>query len=750
MLDLFWQLIKGYFTHAWPFALAHLFVAYLITKSWLQIRAETNVLNKWVPEMTGAPSSAKESRTAGVLDDFVIESKKLGVRGFFVPMTDFSDRLDSIIDGMVGELHDRSNLFLIVGIAGTLFGVFEFSFRAYNVLVNGDIAPSDRVLKLGLFLSESMSRAFPVGFVGLALTFLAQAVAGRPEERLRKAVSEATKSALKQREAVIQSQQDNVRLAVERITLAMEPLKDLSATLTQITEKVISQFGVQLSESLNVVQQQFGYIREVNDSIQGIVVPLQDTATKMGTLVKEVPSLMKEQRASLENFNRNVESNLGLAQQVHSVLNQTGQDLNQTMQDFRNLPQGLVGEIQSALRDLREASLESWRGMSAAFADGLKEDYAGLLKDVAAQAREVAQSARTVSAEVTQVAGSANLALQSLNELPGAVQGKIGETFADLGQKSLAAWEQMSGEFKAGTELSLRSYLQSIQSEAEQIKGSLGSAATSWSQIAESADTALKSIVEVPGAVNSQIELTFETLGNRAYGSWDSVSNKIGNTILGDYATLTDHIKSNTEKVEGSLRKAASEWDRLAQNAEGLVKNTFKETFKHAEDRVADGLKKINRVMAQEYPQISDNVQEFSKQLIGLLSQVQTIQNEFRVWFDDALKAQAGVQELHLQLARTLEEVRNEKTSIDGRDVAGMLSDNLEQMRETNRLLGQIQIRIPSTSGQIQTALQDSAQELSRIRSGIERLADKGGIGARVKGRLGRLIPFRKRNGSST
>lgn len=746
MWDLLFQLIKGYFTHAWPFFVAHLFVAYLISRSLWQIRRETKALEEWGPDPLAASAAMQPAKTPGVLDDFVKETRALGDRGFFVPMTDFSDRLDSIVDGMVGEFHDRTNLFLIVGIAGTLFGVFEFSFRAYRALVYGEVAPGvapdDRVLSLGVFLSQSMSRAFPVGFVGLVLTFFAQAASGIPEGKLRKALSEATKKALKQREIVIQSQEDNVRLAAERITEAMEPLKDLSQTLTKITTEVLSGFSVQLNESLEVVRSQFGLIKESNKQILGIVGPLQETATGLKTLVKDVPSLMEEQRVSLEKFNRNVDANLELAHQVHSVFLQTADDLNRAAQDLRNLPQGIVDQTQTALHDLRAASLEVWRGMSTDFAQGLQKDYEVLLSNVAAQARDVASAAQAVSAEVAQVAHNANSMVRTLTELPGAVESKISETFTALGKQSLATWEQMSGQFRLGSEESLRNYLHAVQSQAEQIGSSLESAATSWNTIAQSTDTALKSMQEFPGAVGSRMQSTFEELGHNALGVWDGMSDKVGGHILNVYGEFESRARSNMDHVEASLGRAATSWDRIAGSAQQIVEGTFERSVKYAEERIAAGLKQINRVVSEQYPQMSADVQGFSEEFARLLSQVRTVQDEMRAWLDGASKAQAMMQDFHRELARTLEESRHGESSSGGRDVADLLRDNVEQMRETNRILKVIETQGPSTRLQIESALQKSMLELSRIREGIGLLAQRRGVGPKIKGWLGRMNPF--------
>src|SRR5436305_1577408 len=120
------RLLSGYFDAGWPFAALHAVVLFFVVyKTWFRkIRTETKALESWKSDR----SSIRKGETTPVLDRFVEDSEALGPQGILVPMTDYSDRLDSSVDGMVSELHDRINLLLLVGIAGSLFGLYEFAF----------------------------------------------------------------------------------------------------------------------------------------------------------------------------------------------------------------------------------------------------------------------------------------------------------------------------------------------------------------------------------------------------------------------------------------------------------------------------------------------------------------------------------------------------------------------------------------------------------------------------------------------
>src|SRR4051794_25440030 len=110
-LGLLWQLILNYFT-AWPFVVAHGVVLILALAALRDVSREQTTLDSWRVD----PSAAIRSRSviSTILNSFVRECKRVGSRGTFIPMTDYSDRIDAIADGLVSAIHDRVNMFLVV------------------------------------------------------------------------------------------------------------------------------------------------------------------------------------------------------------------------------------------------------------------------------------------------------------------------------------------------------------------------------------------------------------------------------------------------------------------------------------------------------------------------------------------------------------------------------------------------------------------------------------------------------------
>ena len=146
----------------------------------------------------------------------------------------------NFIRGLIG-------LFLIIGIAGTCLGLWEVASAldrsgaivspapvpSVTLTATPDIgatAQSDRTIRL---LFSGIAKAFPVGFVGLLLTLVANLAADLVERSKRKQI-----------EASLDSVEDPV---LERLTKLLEPLASLGAVLGRSLQPVITKLAETLA-----------------------------------------------------------------------------------------------------------------------------------------------------------------------------------------------------------------------------------------------------------------------------------------------------------------------------------------------------------------------------------------------------------------------------------------------------------------------------------------------------------------------
>jgi Mg2+ and Co2+ transporter CorA len=457
--ELIWLLgniIWKYVSEGWLFFGAHLYILYILyKKTWLvRMRQEIAALEAWRPYGPVAPAgpdsaeiaaasnavsanTTTATETTKILNEYVTECEKLGSQGLFIPMTDYSDRLDSIVDGMISELHDRTNLFLVVGIAGTLFGLFEFALNAYQELQAGDGGASNPVLKLGEHLSGSMAKAFPVGFMGLTFTLVAQIWSTGREEELRVALSGATRRALERREKVSVSQAEVVRQASSVIQSSMEPLKDLRTTLTDTIQPVVKSFGMRLDEALRLIRDQVGHLQQTTGGLQIAIIEMQNgvnmlgkTAVGMGGLFKLVPQVLSD-LSQMQSEQKEASRILYQSQdQQAAQLRQLGDRLDQTVVKLSDLPERLSENFKSSFEILGTQALDSWQKMSGGFNDNLQREYVNYIEALRVKVDEISDNLLKAGKEWERIGQNATAILQQpildlVNELRSTISGDL-------------------------------------------------------------------------------------------------------------------------------------------------------------------------------------------------------------------------------------------------------------------------------------------------------------------------------------
>jgi hypothetical protein len=569
------EMLKGYVRDGWLFALAHLVVFYFLYRSWRNVGKAAQELENWHPQVgVPVPEESSEmgeslklvprtSQPVGLLDLYVAESEKMGAQGAFVPMTDYSDRLDSIIDGLISELQDRTNLFLIVGIAGTLFGLFEFAFLSYSELQRSAPQPGGQLLNLGKFLSQSMSKAFPVGFMGLALTFFAQLWSARPEGRLRAALASAAQRALEKRKEASVSQGESLRQAVIAMQKAMQPLENLSSTLSQGLEPVADTFGKRLDELLELVKGQFNEMQQATQNLQEAIGKLQDGVNSFGAVTARVEDLFG---------------------QLPDMLNSLASLQDRQRESIEAFDNQVAGRLQEAL-ELDNALKES---------------------------------------------------IQHLGQLPGQLAVEFKNAFTGLSGAALNAWEDHSSEYHKNLQNVYQNFLHSLNGSANGVK--------------------------------------------------------IG------------------------LSEAAIEWQRLAQNAEHILKEPMKEVFATLRRDLAEDLRRLDRVVAQRYPQAARDITVFTERLELLLEQTDRLQGAVSVWLTGAQEAGNQLQTFNVELAELVRKLPSVEQSGTNPEMIHLLQLNAQQTQAIDRLLHEMNTQLADMGSSISDELNNATKHMAGLR----------------------------------
>ena len=347
------KLIYGYCTSGFFFALAHLALVIWFFYELHRLEVERRVLAGW------SPGSDCKTTCTKVLEAFIHENEHLASQGFLIPLTDFTNRLDSVVEGMVGRLHDLINLFLVVGIAGTVFGLFRFAKD-----------PAATVpATLGEALRVALETAFPVVFVGLLLYVGGYVAASWTEKRLRDALTDATERALLARRGVAKSQ-------AALITEALQPLKNLDDTLSHALAPAITKFDESLAltralltsqrttldSAVGALNTSVQSLREGVTSLQDVAGEVRETLSGLPAALQRIHKLSAEQLARLATLTSTITAVQEASSETIQKLGATADRFSTVFDNFQALPGQLRQQLAASVPELFAGTLEQLWG----------------------------------------------------------------------------------------------------------------------------------------------------------------------------------------------------------------------------------------------------------------------------------------------------------------------------------------------------------------------------------------------------
>ena len=568
------RLLESYGQNAWPFAIAHAILAIFLIYSARKLRLETRGLEDWQPGEPGAGFAAQ------ILASFVTDSGHLGARGFIAPVTDYSDRLDSHLQNLIDEISERTNMFLIVGIAGTLFGVFEFATRTQA------LRGEDRLALMGAILAESIAKAFPVGFVGLVLMLTFQLTIAPSISSLHEASSGATRRALEHRGTVSHTLADAIADSIERsISRSMKPVSTLGETVSEHLQPVVVALGDRLEQSLALVKSQFGAIDRSTERFTDATAHLQESAAAMTTTSDELrrvlasaPSVLAKtaelqhlQHQALEQVRAAFTRDLQIAHEVTRTLHDVTSSIS-------SLPEQLVQRtteaIGAAFNTLAVESLASWQNLSESLATEMRLQIASLVIETREEIEKVQRQVTAAADEWKRAATEGELLL--------------GTT---LGQ-GLARFETTTGDV-AGKFLAVAESLGTVHSKM------------------------LTLPEEVVRQTGSAVGPAFEKIAQISLHTWQELVGKVAISLQDDFTSYTVRTFEEVSRTNQQMHAAGSELQRVAEQTVSFLTEPMKTAIEAARSAASDTLAELNNFVKDAYPGLKKDMDRFATELRG-------------------------------------------------------------------------------------------------------------------------------------
>lgn len=359
-------------------------------------RREAAACRAWVK---GKPRP--DSQVVGELQLFVNEAERWRLEGVAVPMTDYSDRVDSIIEGIADRLHSAVNLFLIIGLAGTFFGMAEFARQASALERTSDPAIILNALRAAL------GHSFPVGFLGLVLTALGHPIASMVEGRLREAAAAAVNQALRQRNAAIRkADSDAIVQALAALPAAMageikatnaslvtqfQALFEIPEAIKKANQESLEPLRLLIAESQKHWQTTVATdLKRMADAVDRLEQPIQRLTVKIddiGGLVASTQQVVSHVLADAGKVSAMVE-------ELQKRTDQTAQSLSTAADELRTAPEAVKKDLLSVHQDAIAAIRAYFEGLGRTYADSVRQ-----LAD--ASVGQIAQAVRDTNSNLT-------------------------------------------------------------------------------------------------------------------------------------------------------------------------------------------------------------------------------------------------------------------------------------------------------------------------------------------------------------
>lgn len=412
-MSLLGELLRSYVVHAWPFALLHLLLMLAITRSLAELRRDREAILSWNPDDVEA---FLESGVIRLLRSFASASTRMGALGTLAAIDEYAAEIRAFADVRFAAIHARINMLLVVGIAGTLFGIFEFAARS------GALSGDDQLASIGALLSSSMAKAFPVGFVGLVLMLSFEFRASRDEQEYAAVAGAAIAAALDRRNRGFMPATQVLSDTAARVEVALQPLRDLRSTLAETLAPVLSTLQTTLGESLNVARAQVNAAETAYKTLAAAVGTLEANASALTGCVRDLrgslhtlPKVMEQSVAIQEAQQRVLLAAQTLLEGSVETAERFAREIMANAEHLRDLPGQVASTTGQVAADtfgpIRDQSLATWKELFDELLGTLQREYGQHIADVQMRSREIESSLGAAAREWHRLAQSSETLL---------------------------------------------------------------------------------------------------------------------------------------------------------------------------------------------------------------------------------------------------------------------------------------------------------------------------------------------------
>lgn len=375
---------------------------------------------------------------------FLEEAERWRAQGIAVPMTDYSDRIDSLIEGFIDRLHNAVNLFLVAGLAGTFFGMAEFA-RQTSALQQ---ATDSRVVLDAL--RTALGHSFPIGFLGLTLTIFLHFLASKWEGQLREAAAAAVNQALHSRTATLkqntfeslvtavralpQELAEALKPANENLATQLKPLLELSVAIQKSNKEVLDPLKELFKQSREEWKDTVGKLDRQSERVSSAIEKLEQPIQRLTGKIDDIGALISSMATVTEKVLGDAQKITATTEHLNSSVAGTAKALDDAAAKLGALPETVRMDMSDLHKVLRE--------QIGSYYERIGRDYVDSMLQLAGSSVGNITDAATHAGEVMQQAA------KSLQNMAESVKGDLGSAIEDGAKRVQAHMTQLEAALR--------------------------------------------------------------------------------------------------------------------------------------------------------------------------------------------------------------------------------------------------------------------------------------------------------------
>jgi F0F1-type ATP synthase membrane subunit b/b' len=435
------DLVKSYVEEGLIFCIGHIIVALFALSMLYKLFKEKKGLKCFEKKyLNGNPDEKDDFKKYELAPVYINFCEDLeGMKSdSIIPITDYTDRIDLLLESYSNNLHLIIGQFVIIGLAGTFFGLFKISINYFLSPRGGE------EFNFAYILSEGMRVAFPVGFMGLLLSIIFTIIGSIMEHALSKAVKETTQKIYTKRRIKARETSGAWEELRKSVDVLVEKLRNFTQQISEI-EKIPAHLLLTFSQQTKEIIELQGKITNSLKSLKEATQSIRENLNKIGVYPELLEEIFKTSKEKIDS----------ISDEFKNKLNKHSEELEKIFSDF--------------IKTLKDEGL--FKKEIDRFSEQIEEILINNRKDLAKKMKENNEELNKI---MDQHRENLEKIITSFTSTIENNMGNLPDKLFNKWKDSTSNWEELEGKVKQSIQ-SISEFCRVIQEEGEKLCNSIAS-----------------------------------------------------------------------------------------------------------------------------------------------------------------------------------------------------------------------------------------------------------------------------------